>query len=94
MSSLILEVFINYFYMNKFAIKYEKKPIKLICEHIVFTNKVSIIDFAKNCKLSKQTVYRALAGHDVSHQSNRKILSYFCYLQIKETSIKRQKISS
>ena len=61
----------------------ETKTIKFIAEHIVFKNKVSINKFAKACNLSKQTIYRALAGNEISSTSILKILRFFCYLQQK-----------
>ncbi len=62
----------------------ETTRTKLIAEHIVFKNKVSIIAFSKECGLSKQTIYRALAGKNISTLSTLKILRFFCHLQQKK----------
>ncbi len=62
----------------------ETTRTKLIAEYIVFKNKVSIISFSKECGLSKQTIYRALAGRNISKLSTLKILRFFCYLQQKK----------
>ena len=59
----------------------ETTTVKIIVEHILFQNRVNINTFADECMLSKQTIYRALAGRDISSISAAKILRYFCYLQ-------------
>lgn len=59
----------------------EKNTIQLVSEYVVFKDKVSIPMFAKNSGLSKQTIYRALSGREVSARTALKITRYFCHLR-------------
>ena len=65
----------------------ENNTIQLVSEYVVFKDKISIRLFASNCGLSRQTVYRALAGREVSARTALKIMRYFCHLR-KQNSLR------
>ena len=54
--------------------------IQLIVEDIVFNHKISMVQFAKECGVSKPTLYRVMHAKSVSPLTATKILRYYCFL--------------
>ena len=62
-------------------------PIRYLVEHILFKDKMTVEQFARYAGLSKQTIYRVLAGKKVSSRSATEIMRYFCYLRQKKLGL-------